>query len=336
VTLEPLYRAVPAAHLRASVLHQIPALVDALRPGRVGERRLVEQPKPRPRSAGRSSRIATLLVGLALTARVLASVGQSLPTANYVIGPKDVLSVTIYGEPDLNHKTYTVDADGMFSFPMIGRIRAAGLSVAQLEQALRKRLVPDYFRDPQISISIDQYLSKQIIVAGEVARPGPQPFTGGMTLLGVLARAGGVASSAAGEVLVAHEPGPGLVTDAGGSEREARGGGDAPFDGLRIDLTKLQAGALELDVEIRDGDTILVPRAESAFVVGEVRNPGAYAVLKSATLQRLLSLAGGLTPRASQGRISIDRDGKTLKKVKLTEIVKPGDTINVPSRMFWR
>ena len=278
-------------------------------------------------------KIPTLLVGLALVARlVAASAEQSPPVTNYVIGPTDVLKVTIYGVPDLDSKSYTVDADGMFTFPMVGRLQAAGLTVAELEAALRNKLAPEYLRNPQISVSIDDYRSKQIIVSGEVARPGPQPFTDGLTLLGVLTRAGGVMSSAAGEVLIAH--GPALKTNPGTS-----GSGDDPdvrFDGVRVDLTKLQAGALELDIAIRNGDKILVPRAEVAFVFGEVKNPGGYPAQTNMTVRRIVSLAGGLTPHASSDRISIDRDGKTLPKVTLAELVKPGDIITVPRRSFWR
>jgi polysaccharide biosynthesis/export protein len=272
-------------------------------------------------------RIASLVFCVAFAVRLVAGAGQVPAASNYVIGPKDVLKITIYGEPDLTAKTYVVDGDGMFSFPMIGRIQAAGLSVQQLEQALRKKLVPDYFRNPQISISVDEYLSKQIIVSGEVAKPGPQPFTGGMTLLGVLASAGGAMPTAAGDVLIVH--GRGVKSGSGAPD-----GASAQFDGLRIDLNRLQAGAVELDVEIKDGDLVIVPRAESAYVFGEVKNPGAYPVQKNSTVQQMIARAGGLTPEAAQGKISIDRDGKTMKAVKLTEIVKPGDTIKVPPRFF--
>jgi|KBSSwiStaDraftv2_1062776.scaffolds.fasta_scaffold521440_1 polysaccharide export outer membrane protein len=284
----------------------------------------------------------TIVFCAGLLALTLASSAAQNPaaapsaSAGYVIGPKDVVKITIYGEPDLTGRTYVIDGDGMFSFPMIGRMQAAGLTVPQLEQALRKRLVPDFFRNPQISISVEEFLSKEIVVSGEVARPGPQPFTGDMTLLGVLARAGGALPTASGEVLIVH--GRGLKAQGGSA---AKPGQDDPadgaafqFDGTRVDLNKLQAGSIRLDVEIKDGDLVIVPRAESAYVFGEVKNPGAYPVPKGSTVQQMLARAGGATPEASQGKISIDRDGTTLKKVKLTDGVRPGDTIKVPPRIF--
>jgi polysaccharide biosynthesis/export protein len=279
----------------------------------------------------------TLLLGVILAARVVptAAAAQNPAAGNYVIGPKDVVIVTIYGQRDLTDRTFTVDADGKFSFPMIGRVQAAGLTAMQLEEALRTKLTPDYFRNPQISVGINKYLSKEIIVAGEVAQPGPQPFTAGMTLLGVLARAGGVTSSASGEVLVTRGRALKTTSNGGVGDGQAGGGtdgGNAAFDGVRVDLTKLQAGARDLDIEIHDGDTILVPRAESAYVLGEVKYPGPCAVQKNATVQQILSLAGGMTSHASRSNISIDREGKTLNNVKLTEFVKPGDTITVSAR----
>lgn len=281
-------------------------------------------------------RTASFVVSVVMAACVLVGAGQTPPVANYVIGPKDVVKITIYGEPDLTAKTYVVDGDGMFSFPMIGRIQAAGLTVAQLEQALHKKLVPDFFRNPQISISVDEYLSKEIVVSGEVAKPGPQPFTGGLTLLTVLARAGGSMPTAAGEVLIVHGRGVKVSSSPAPAQGQdgVADGANAQFDGVRIDLTKLQAGAVELDVEIKDGDLVIVPRAESGYVFGEVKNPGAYPVPKGTTVQQMIARAGGMTPEASQGKISIDRDGKTLKKVALTEVVRPGDTIKVPPRIF--
>jgi polysaccharide export outer membrane protein len=262
-------------------------------------------------------------------------IAPAVPAADYRIGPKDVLSITVFGEPDLTGKSYTVDGDGMFSFPMVGRVKAAGLTVPQLEQELRHKLVPDYFKNPQISINIDQYVSQQIMVSGAVGHPGPQPYTGGLRLLAVLAQAGGTLPSAAGQVLVAqarqiaNRPG-----SASSAPQPAPDDDDSGIDTISVDLIKLQGGDLSLDIPIRDGDTILVPRAEMAYVLGEVKAPGGVPVPQNATLQQIISLAGGLTPEAADGRITIDRDGKVLKDVKMTDAVKAGDTIKVPTRFF--
>jgi len=94
---------------------------------------------------------------------------------------------------------------------------------------------------------------------------------------------------------------------------------------------------LKQNVELRDGDTIFVPRAEEIFVFGEVRNPGSYPIKTGTTVLQALSLAGGVTPNGAMGRIRIARivdNTKVEVKVKLTDVVRPGDTIIVPERYF--
>jgi polysaccharide export outer membrane protein len=86
-----------------------------------------------------------------------------------------------------------------------------------------------------------------------------------------------------------------------------------------------------------DGDTVNVPKAQSVFVSGQVKSSGAYAVEPGMNVLQVLSLAGGLTDRGSDGRIKILRlvDGRQKElKAKLTDVVQPGDTIIVPSRFF--
>jgi polysaccharide export outer membrane protein len=90
-------------------------------------------------------------------------------------------------------------------------------------------------------------------------------------------------------------------------------------------------------VQLQDGDTINVPKAQSVFVTGQVKSSGAYAVERGTTVLQVVSLAGGLTDRGADGRIRILRtvNGKKVElKAKLTDIVEPGDTIVVPERYF--
>ena len=94
---------------------------------------------------------------------------------------------------------------------------------------------------------------------------------------------------------------------------------------------------MALNVPLQDGDTINVPKAQSVFVSGQVKNPGGYAVEPGMTVLQVLSLAGGVTDRGSTGRVQILRtvDGKQKEiKAKLTDKVQPGDTIVVKERIF--
>ena len=94
---------------------------------------------------------------------------------------------------------------------------------------------------------------------------------------------------------------------------------------------------MTLNLSLQDGDTINVPKAQSVFVAGQVKSPGAYAAEPGATVLQVLSLAGGLTDRGSDSRIRIQRtvNGKNVEvNAKLTDVVNPGDTIIVRERFF--
>src|SRR5262245_49718449 len=84
---------------------------------------------------------------------------------NYVIGPQDILIITVFEQQDLGGK-YVVDADGTFSFPLIGRIKAGGLTLRELEAALKGELANGFFKNPQVSVSVEQYRSQRVFVVG--------------------------------------------------------------------------------------------------------------------------------------------------------------------------
>ena len=151
-----------------------------------------------------------------------------------------------------------------------------------------------------------------------------------MNLIEAIARAGSTLPTASGEALIVR-------AKAGKASARPQLPGTESVDVKTIDLKELQSGALSQNVALLDGDTIFVPRAEAVYVFGQVKSPGAYAIQRSTTVLQALSLAGGLTDRGATGRIKIVRieNGKTVElKVKLTDLVRPGDTIMVPERFF--
>lgn len=271
-----------------------------------------------------------VLVAVLLFAAVWAASAQ---ITDYVIGPRDVLTVTVWDQADLSGK-YTVEADGSFSFPLVGRVKPAGLTLKQFEADLKKRLLDgQFFKDPQVTVAVDQYVSQRVYVVGEVRTPGPQPLTGDMTLIEALSKAGSTLPSAGAEILIVHSAAGQAVAKATLPMQAGAG------DSVRIDLRELQEKGLAKNVALRDGDTIFVPRAETIYVFGQVKNPGAYSLqTKDTSVLQALSLAGGVTDRGAQNRIRIQRivNGKQVAvKVKaLTDLVKPLDTIIVPERFF--
>jgi polysaccharide export outer membrane protein len=258
----------------------------------------------------------------------MSFVVRAQSNGDYIIGPQDVLNIQVFDQADLGGK-YTVETDGTFSFPLIGRVTAGGMTLRKFETELKKKLADGYFRNPQITVGVEQYRSQRVFVMGEVRSPGPVPLTGGMTLIEALARAGSTLPSSSGEVAIVRAPqgakGPTLPDPEKGAEI------------LRASIRDLEGGSLKQNIELHDGDTIFVPRAESAYVFGQVKAPGAYAIQKDTTVLQALSLAGGVTENGAMNRIKVVRLIKGEKKelkVKLTDLVKPGDTIIVPERYF--
>ena len=276
------------------------------------------------------SRRFAVLNALALTAAVLTTSleAQGQSSAAYIIGPQDVLAIQVFDQADLGGK-YTVETDGTFSFPLVGRVTAGGLTLRNFESELRKQLADGYFKNPQVTVAVVEYRSQRLYVLGEVRTPGPVPLTGDMTLIEALARAGSTLPSASGEIAVVRARqgaiGPTLPTT------------DNEGFIVRAAIRELESGTLKQNVELHDGDTIFVPRAETAFVFGEVRSPGAFPIQKDTTVLQALSLAGGVTEHGALNRVRAVRlvnGERTEVKVALGDLVKPGDTIIVPEKYF--
>jgi polysaccharide export outer membrane protein len=259
--------------------------------------------------------------------------------ADYVIGAQDVLVITSYDQPELTGK-FTVETDGSFSYPMIGRVQIGGKTLRDIETAIRARLVEQgLFKAPEITVSIESYRSQKIYVVGEVRTPGAYPMSGNMRLVEALALAGSTQPTASGEAVIVRGTASGVVEGTKGIDPALLGGPvGSPEGAIRVDLRELESGDLRHNVALRPGDTVFVLRAESVYVFGQVKSPGAYPIrARETTVLQALSLASGVTDRGSMGRIKILRivDGKKEElKVELSDFIQPRDTIIVPERFF--
>jgi polysaccharide export outer membrane protein len=259
------------------------------------------------------------------------------PQASYIVGPQDVLVITSYDQPELTGK-FTIETDGSFSYPLIGRARVAGMTLRDVENLLKKMLVDrGFFIDPQLTVAIEQYRSQRIYIVGEVRTPGAYPLSGDMRLVEALALAGSTTPTASGEAVVVRATSDAVVIDPAKLGSLDPSSPD-PENVVRVDLRELENGDLSQNVPLRSGDTIFVLRAESVYVFGQVKSPGAYPLRqKNTTVLQALSLAGGVTDRGSVGRIQIVRivSGKKQEiRAALTDFVMPRDTIIVPERFF--
>jgi len=263
---------------------------------------------------------------------------SALPPANpsmYIVGPSDALSITVYDQPQLTGR-YMVQPDGTLSFPLLGHITVGGLSVQAIENDVRSRLARGYLKNPQVAVSVDQYRSQQIFVLGEVRQPGGLQFTGSMTLIEALARAGSTSEQAGLEALIIRQPAGSPVPDVATLlQRVQTSSKDANV--VHVNLDNLQNGAASQNITLQAGDTIFVPRAELVFLSGLVNTPGAHTYRKGMTVRQALALAGGVNDRGSTRRIQIVRTVEGQERTisaNLQDLVQPGDTIVVKERLF--
>ena len=271
-------------------------------------------------------------LGLLLAVVVLAAVGvaaQPTTPGDYVIGPRDLIAVQVFGEPNASG-TFRVEADGTITLPLIGRVQAGGNTLRHTQDEITKKLADGFFTDPQVNASVQEYGSQKVFVVGEVRSPGSYPLSGETTLLAALALAGSTLPSAGDTIIINRpktgSPDPGAADAAGSDEF------------VRVSLRDLQSGlASSKNLRLQHGDTVFVPKVESIFVTGQVRSAGAFPFQDGLTVLQAVALAGGVNDRGSMSCITIVRSVKGVKteiKAKATDAVRPGDTILVKERFF--
>jgi polysaccharide biosynthesis/export protein len=249
---------------------------------------------------------------------------------DYLLGPEDVIEITVWGHQDLQRQV-AVSLDGTITFPLIGEVKAAGRSVQALEKILAAKLSDGYLVKPQVTINVKDYKSQKVYIMGEVKNPGTYPVTKKNDLLFTLSLAGGFTPNAGNEVMIVRP------RDGGGkpiSIEEARNRRDTI---IRVNLKDALDGDVSQNAVIQNGDTITVQKMPFFFVLGEVKNPGKYNLEDGTTVLTGISMAGGLTPKAAENRSRIVREvaGKKEEiRVKLNDLVQSGDTIVVPESFF--
>ncbi len=313
------------------------------------------------------SRLASLCL-----AAVLSSVALPLSksrAAEYEIGPGDILKIGVLGQPDMTG-SFAVDAEGMLNLPVLGKIKAAEHTCAELERKLTTLLADGYLKRPQVMITVAEFGSQKVFVTGEVQRPGQYALKTDRSLLALLGEIGPLGANVGHEVIVVRPPGapPAPATEPVGSpdpllpderaqeskapspkpdasptpESPTTGVPGLPFvvpgsEVFRINLLELQSGNPEKNVGLQAGDTVYFPKASQVYVMGSVARPGPYRFQDGMTVLQALTLAGGATERGSAGRTKVIRivGGKKVeRKAKDADLVQPEDTLFVPERFF--
>ena len=160
-------------------------------------------------------------------------------TADYVIGVEDVLSISVWKEPDLT-KNVNVRPDGKITFPLVGDLQAAGKTPKQLSQVLTESLAR-LIKEPIVTVIVEQINNFKIYMIGEIGAQGELTLKRRTRLLQAIAMAGGLSPYASKNIVI--------VRDEAG--REVR---------TEIDYRKVISGERpELNIYLKPGDTIIVP-----------------------------------------------------------------------------
>ena len=167
----------------------------------------------------------------------------STPDYNYIVGPGDMLNITVWRNPELS-QTVPVRPDGQVSTPLVDGLVAQGKTSAQIARDVEKEL-SKYVRDPVVTVIVTSFVgpySEQIRVVGEAVKPQFLPYKQKMTVLDVLIAAGGLTDFADGNRAT-------LVRASEGNKR---------YNVRLNDLVK--RGDIDANVDVLPGDILIIPQ----------------------------------------------------------------------------
>jgi polysaccharide biosynthesis/export protein len=285
------------------------------------------------RAAGILVLAAAALAGPAV-AGAAATTGSQDTGAEYKIGPKDLLEITVLGVQEINKVVVRVSERGRITLPLLGEVEVGDLTKFEVEKKLTGLAGEKIVLKPQVTVHILEYLSRRVAVIGAVEKPGPFELLGRQTVLAAISATGGLTRDAGEEIIIIRQ----LPDGASTSIRIS-------IDGLFVQ------GDPKLNIILEPGDVINVPvdKAVPIYVFGQVKNPGALQVKRSSvpTLTQAIAQAGGFTDRANRKKVRIrrkDAAGKELEfTVNVRDILKgkmkdvplqPNDTVYVPESLL--
>jgi polysaccharide biosynthesis/export protein len=242
------------------------------------------------------------------------------PSPLSALGPGDSVTLHVFGQPDMDSVLGVAD-DGTVRVPLAGSIPVAGLSADSAARRIEKALKDGGFLlDPHVSLAVTASLSQRVSVIGEVRNPGRYPVDSKTTVVDLLAEAGGINEIGSDTVYI-------LRPDSAGQVKRFPVSLKGLADARHATPTQL----------LRAGDSLVVPRAEQFYIMGEVQKPDKYKLEPNMTVMQAISLAGGLTPKGTYRRVEIKRSGKggtDVIKPKPDDFVQPDDVIRVKESIF--
>ena len=242
-----------------------------------------------------------------------------LPDQEYVIGPSDIVEVSVLKMPEVSRE-YRVSAEGSIELPFLGSVQAVKKTSRELAAAIAKELQSGYLLDPQVSVVVKQ-VNRPYFVQGAVGKAGVYNIEGRPTLLELITIAGGLDPTHGSTAFIIHKTPP------------ADKDGEATYDMKKADLSALMRGDFNENLRIESGDIVQIPASDVFFVAGEVRKPGSFSLKDGTTLRQAVSLAENTNPMAAPNKAVIFReDGSKEKKqipVDITAVMR-GQQPDIP------
>ncbi len=265
--------------------------------------------------------------------------------ASYTLGPDDQITVQALHAPDITDKPLRVDSSGYITLPLAGRMKAAGLTVDELQREIASRLRV-FIREPEVTVGVTESRSQPVSVVGAVNNPGVYQVQGRKTLIELLSLAGGAKPDAADTLRITRRVQCAPLSLAG-----ARPDPSGQFVVGEVSLRRLlEARNPEENLAICPEDVITLPRASLVYVMGEVRKPGGFPLLDRERFSALeaISMSEGLLRTAAPMRARILRPAsngseraeipvnlKTILSGKTPDVpMQPNDILVVPNSAY--
>ncbi|MGA7523670.1 MAG: polysaccharide biosynthesis/export family protein [Acidobacteriaceae bacterium] len=255
------------------------------------------------------------------------STAASAAPESLLIGPGDLLRITVLREPELNQTVRVLDS-GEISLELAGNVPVQELTPAEAAARIAAQYLDGKFLlHPEVSVLVVEYATETVTVLGQVAHPGTVRLTTPRTLIDVLSLAGGFNQFADRHVVV-----------------ERKTSDSQPAERIHAYLPNRADDDLNADILVRPGDTVIVPKAGIVYVLGDVAHPGGYVMQNDSKLTVLeaIALASGTEKTASERKARLVRtiDGRPLSvELPLRDMergrepdvsLRPNDIVYVP------
>ncbi len=228
---------------------------------------------------------------------------ENINLSDFILGPGDKVDIKVYRNDDLSY-SIQVDPSGKISYPLLGDVLAAGLTVFQLRDAIAKGLAK-FIQDPQVTVNVSSYISHTITVLGEITTPGLISISSQQTIMEIISRAGGFGANAEKNNVVVirkQPPDAGIMT---------------------VNIKKALEGDKTQNILLKRDDVVYVPKIEAKVVLmGEVTTPGSLQLDTPLRIFEAISKVGGFSANANKNNVLLIRDENGESKLISVDVQK--------------